>query len=95
MSVRGRKALDAFMPSLNTASSEGRAELACSCLALCLDKITSYVMRTETEDSSLVSFLLTDAVLKSSFQNFKTAHSPELKFRNFATNRDLQKPHLF
>lgn len=96
--MRDRKALDAFMPSLNTASSKGKAELACSCLALCLDKIISYVMKTETEDSTLKSgVLFTDTHSLTAFfpEFFKTARSPELKLRNIATNRDLQKPHLF
>lgn len=94
----GRKALDAFMFSLNTASSEGRAELACSRLALCLDKIISYVVRAETEDSTLKSGVLFTAPhsLTAFFPEFfKTACSPELKLRNFAANWVLQKPHLF
>lgn len=98
MSTRGRKARGASVPRLNTASSEGRGELACSCLALCLDKIISYVRRMETEDSTLKSgVLVTDPCSLTFFfpEFFKTARPPELKLRNFATKRDLQKLHHF
>lgn len=98
VSMTGTKAPDAFMPSLNTTSRKGRAELACTCLVLCLHKIISYIMRTETEDSTLKSgVLFTDPLSLIIFfpEFFKTAHSPELKLRNSATNTELQKSHLF